>query len=245
MPDLKLKNPKVARKVTEGALLVSTLLFSACSAKQPIKDPEKSSENQSIEEVDPTLGQSEEEREEVSGVLETEKVDPSYTSTFEQTSTPQKTNTPEATIAPTRIPMNEDYVDRGFVIGEGTYELDGMETNCTSLRILESKIDEYFVQEDKIILSVRLNMYGIEKEEEIVVGSFHFAEFNNETQEFSEMQYINTDSDLENILGKDGKYRMFLIVKDHQSFDEKLINDYINGDIDLEFDITDILYYGE
>jgi hypothetical protein len=56
--DIKIKNPQMAKRLTEGVFLLSAFLFSSCSAREAIKDPVDTPDPIPIEEVDPTLGNS-------------------------------------------------------------------------------------------------------------------------------------------------------------------------------------------
>jgi len=162
------------------------------------------------------------------------------TNTQEPTLTPTitPTPTPESTATPTRIPTFEFWRDRGYVLEENTF--CGPEKDCTILSLLDSTFEDYEINGDEMILHTKVILEG--KEIDIT--------FKTEKFRFSKVSGVNitrpveytSNSNLSILFDPASVYQLRVIVIGfEQNITPELVEDYINGYLDLKFDLWEVI----
>jgi len=172
---------------------------------------------------------------------------PSLTPTQTQTATPTQTSTktPTPTNTPTRIPTSEDYWVRGYSVG---IEISPGEGASNTLFVEEAVIDDYYLEEDEIVLDIDMLIYERQIKESIRAKSFRFMEYSFETRSFSSPIIITAGnfSELEELLSDIGQKTLFQVevtVVDRPEFSDDFVVDYVSGYVDPDFNIVQIVKY--
>jgi hypothetical protein len=231
-----IKDPEFRKKGTQIAAIFGLALGSAgCTARTVNNNTEINTPtpiSQSIG-TDNVIGSDPGEV-----VTEEYTATPTITETKEPTSTQTKTEEPTPTETATRIPMSNDVEERGFifdVFAGGGNEVEGGFLFFPK----DVRIEDYKIVGDEIVVTVVMNLYGREMTEEISGESLEFASIEDSPDgkiNLTEtMEFITKDSDLSKYFSKDGKYWLLLSLDEPVDITEEDINNYVNGDIDLDF----------
>jgi hypothetical protein len=167
-------------------------------------------------------------------LMSTETPTPTITETL--TFTPSSTATGTAT--PTRIPTSDDEIERGYVVPH-TYDREsGAEIDY--LVVFYSTIESYeIINDEEIQFVVMMQLYDQRIEGKIHGNNFEFLKHDLSSRRDTWIAYLTPDSDLESYKflepGKD--FNLALYVDGEPTFTSVLIEDFINGQVELEFSI--------
>jgi hypothetical protein len=171
------------------------------------------------------------------------EVSPTFTATPTQapTTTPTQEPSPTPTITqeptPTRIPLDPSYDVRGFGVADdweveyGVFESILVVEEAHILDNMESTNDGTFVE-------IVMKLYGIDVRAWVRADDSYILKIGRTADE-NEETHISSAEDLRTalntVINSDDVYGLNLSVEDYPTFTEELINQYVNGDIELDF----------
>jgi hypothetical protein len=171
---------------------------------------------------------------------ETQEPTPTPTETQEPTPTPTETRelSPTPTKTATRIPFTENHRISGYRIGNW---LRDSETGViySTITVTNIMINNIRIDNNEIIFDISLNLYNRQFNEEVKAKSFTYLEINTKTAETLKQIEI-TPQNVKEILSVEEKYRGTFTVVDNPNFAFDLIENYVDGEINLEFELYNI-----
>jgi hypothetical protein len=222
------------------SIIVLAGLLVGCMSKIGIKDIDDYSEQEPRSSlIDDTLSP-----------VPAETLTPSPTPTLTLTPTPTQTPTetatptPTETATPTRIPTSEDPLVRGYVLMDYYMQDDVDEPFETKrLTIFESTIQDYQIVDDSIEFYVKFILYGREIDVKISGSNIRYSRHYLSTRQDLLIAHLTPKSDVDsfNLADPEKTYNLTLFVDDYRLPDRALIEDFINGEIDLEFTLVTLI----
>jgi hypothetical protein len=209
-------------------------LLVGCHSKIGIKDIEDYPEQQPMSsQIDNTLSPT-----------PTETLTPSPTPTLTMTPTPTHTPTetatptPTETATPTRIPTSEDMAIRGYLVHDYYMEENVDEPYETKrVVVFESTIQDYQIIDDRIEFKAKFILYGREIDATISGSYINYSRHYKSTRKDLLIEYLTPESDLDsyNLTDPEKTYNLMFFVDGYRLYDNTLIEDFINGEIELDF----------
>jgi hypothetical protein len=156
--------------------------------------------------------------------------------------TPTDTNTPEPTETPTRIPTSMDMRERNYALNMTDFLREGaMEPEIIDeVVFFNSHISDYYIEGDEIIFKVSLNVYGTEIEKTVRSNRIIFHSINLQTDEETEREFITAESNLSEYLDLCKEYHIGLILPDEPAITQEMVEDYINGYSEYDFNLDNL-----
>jgi hypothetical protein len=224
---------KGVETVAASLFVLTSMTLASCSGKQVQTEPTPIVETYTpvvpIETEEATLTPT-----------ETQEPTPTPTETQEPTPTPTETRelSPTPTKTATRIPFTENHRISGYRIGNW---LRDSETGViySTITVTNIMINNIRIDNNEIIFDISLNLYNRQFNEEVKAKSFTYLEINTKTAETLKQIEI-TPQNVKEILSVEEKYRGTFTVVDNPNFAFDLIENYVDGEINLEFELYNI-----
>jgi hypothetical protein len=221
-------------EATAASLFILTsMTLASCSGKQVQTEPTPIVETYTpvvpieTEEATPTP-------------TETQEPTPTPTETQELSPTPTQTETPEPTTTPTRLPESEDPEVRGYYISDVYDEKTGTERSL--LEVYSAKIESVEITNNGIQVDLLMDFYNIKKSISIETDEFIYLEVDPQTYDTITQVTVDKDIDINKLIDLNREYNIGLTIKDIPKFKSNLIEQFINGEVDLEFDLHDVVW---
>lgn len=117
---------------------------------------------------------------------------------------------------------------------------------CANLGIYEAKLIDFYVEDEDLIFIVNMQILGEKKEETIRVNTFQFEEYSYSSVEKPlKIAIINIDSEFESLISKNDVYVMEFSINKREEVTDVLVEQYSEGNIDLEFTLNRMIHYVE
>lgn len=152
------------------------------------------------------------------------------------TKIPTVTSTPEPTATPTRIPESDIPSVRGYDIGDYLYD-EETKTALSTLEVYTSKVENIEITDSGMKIDLLMDFYNIKKNVSIETDEFIYLEVDPKSLDTIMQITVNKDVDVSRLINSNREYDIFLTIKDIPRFKSDLIERFINGEIDLEFDL--------
>jgi hypothetical protein len=115
---------------------------------------------------------------------------------------------------------------------------------CTSLGFYEGEVVDISLEGDTIAFKTNIKVLGQKKEEVFRVQSFQFEEYSySNIEKPIKLEIVDINSDLNSIISKNEIYQMEFFILNHEEFSDSLIEQYLNRDISLDFELNRIIHY--
>jgi hypothetical protein len=140
---------------------------------------------------------------------------------------------------------SNDRIKKGYVLHESTC-LDG-ENLCTVItvfynEILDISTDSENWEDAELILKLKMNLEGKEIEGTVRGKEFDYLEYDYGYSVPKREEVFNANTYLGDYLNDKESIQVTCYIDGHQEFTESLIEDYIKGEIELDFIFKEIVY---
>ena len=172
-----------------------------------------------------------------------EETTPTSTKTQEPTLAPtetkEPTNTPTPTDEPTRIPSSKDSSVSGYEIYH-TFTSPEWQNPRSIFVVRNTELLNYSVEGDEIVFEAIFNLYNLEIPVTLRSKGFTFMKVNFAKGIWFDQTEVNFETDLSSLLVEGEIYIFTLVAKKYPVISYSLIDDYIDGMIELELSLVGI-----
>jgi hypothetical protein len=158
--------------------------------------------------------------------------------------TPTPTETVEPTPTSTKIPMSEDSEVRNYRITK-----DGSDSKFNGFTFWGAKLQDWRIEDNKVVINVKFSLYGKEFEEEMTTpyDAFRIHIYNSNYALLEEKVLFSGDNEEEiseyfnSFMEDDKAIAIEASVFNYNTINDKLMLNFVNDEVDFELGFTDIM----
>lgn len=135
----------------------------------------------------------------------------------------------------------QDVANRGYY---STVEPcnDNPDRTCNSIQVINVRINDYIVDESKIVFSVSLILNEGEYEALLEAEAFTYLESSKEDSETAKWELLDAHSELDHYINKDNSYSVELL-SNRGSISQEMFEDYIENKLELTLILKSLIYH--